>query len=76
MNKGVVGRLPTAEDLPATWDKRKREEFLTDLKARRQKSKKAFLILVPMIFTFFYKLLDIYVFPRLALTAWFATLFQ
>ncbi|MBE6661702.1 MAG: hypothetical protein E7606_00310 [Ruminococcaceae bacterium] len=76
MNKGLVGKLPTTDELPATWDKQMRENFLADLKARRQKSKKAFLIIVPMIFTFFYKLLDVYVFPNLALAAWFSALFQ
>ena len=38
-----------------------KKEFMDDYTARRQKSKKALLILVPMIATFFLEVLDIYV---------------
>ena len=65
LNRGFVGKLPTAQELPPTWDKQKREDFISDLKTRRQKSKKLMLILVPMIFTFCYKLLELYFFPLL-----------
>ena len=74
-NRGIIGALPNAESLPMTWDKQTREDFITDLKQRRQKSKRAMLILVPMIFTFCYKILDIYLFPDFSLTAFFESLF-
>lgn len=76
INKGMIGRLPTADELPPTWDKQQRQSFLDDMKARRKKSKIAMLILVPMIVTFFYQLLSLYLFPHLALTAVFAAFFQ
>lgn len=76
VNKGFVGKLPNTEELPMTWDKKKREDFVADLERRRQKSKRAMLILVPMIFSFCYKLLDLYLFPTFSLSVWFSTLFQ
>jgi hypothetical protein len=76
LNKGFVGKLPSAEELPLTWDKKTREDFIKDLKARRQKSKKLMLILVPMLFTFTYKLLELYVFPHLAIFTWFSAFFE
>ncbi len=76
MNKGFIGKIPSIEELPMTWDKKKREDFVADLKMRRRKSKKAMLILVPMLFSFCYKLLDLYLFPTFSLTLWFSALFQ
>ena len=58
-NRGTIGKLPTPEMLPVTWDKAEREAFLADLKARREKSKWAMLILIPMIVVFGYKALEI-----------------
>ncbi len=65
LNKGFVGKLPSIEELPLTWDKKTREDFIEDLRARRQKSKKLMLILVPMLVSFCYKLLELYFFPLL-----------
>lgn len=75
-NKGFIGKLPSIEELPLTWDKKQREDFLADLKARRQKSKKIMLILVPMLFTFAYKLLELYLFPHLGILHWFSAFFE
>ena len=58
-NRGTIGKLPTPEMLPTTWDKAEREAFLADLRARREKSKWAMLILIPMIVVFGYKALEI-----------------
>ena len=74
-NKGMIGKLPSAEQLPMTWDKQMRENFISDLEQRRAKSKRAMLILVPMIFTFCYKILDIYLFPEFSLTSFFDSFF-
>jgi hypothetical protein len=74
-NKGMIGALPTVEQLPTTWDKQTREDFIEDLRQRRQKSKRVMLILVPMIFTFCYKILDMYLFPNFSLTSFFESLF-
>ena len=65
-NKGFIGKLPSADELPLAWDKKQREDFVADLKARRQKSKKLMLILIPMLVTFTYKLLELFVLPLLA----------
>lgn len=64
-NRGTIGKLPTYDMLPVTWDKAKREEFLADLRARREKSKWAMLILTPMIVVFGYKALEITFLSRL-----------
>ncbi len=64
-NRGVLGKLPTEEALPVTWDKATRTAFLEDLRVRRQKSKWIMTILIPMIFVFAYKMLDIAVFSKL-----------
>ncbi len=64
-NRGVIGKLPTAEMLPPTWDRATREAFLEDMKTRRQKSKWVMTILVPMICVFAYKMLDIAVFSKI-----------
>ena len=65
LNRGLVGKLPSPEELPLTWDKKQREDFIANLAARRQKSKKLMLILVPMIFSFCYKLLELFALPLL-----------
>ena len=63
-NRGTIGKLPTPEMLPPSWDKAQREAFLDDLKARREKSKWAMLILIPMIVVFGYKALEITLFSQ------------
>lgn len=64
-NRGTIGKLPTYEMLPVTWDKAKREEFLADLRTRRERSRWAMLILIPMIVVFGYKALEITFLSRL-----------
>ncbi len=64
-NHGIIGKLPSYDELPVTWDKATREAFLEDMKIRRQKSKWAMTILIPMIFVFGYKMLDITLFSKL-----------
>lgn len=63
-NRGTIGKLPTPEMLPPSWDKAQREAFLADLKARRERSKWAMLILIPMIVVFGYKALEITFFSQ------------
>lgn len=75
-NKGFVGKLPSIEDLPVTWDKKQKESFLADLRERRKKSKKLMLILLPMLASFCYKLLDLYVFPAFSFADFFSKLFS
>lgn len=75
VNRGIIGKIPNAEQLPSTWDKQTREAFVADMTVRRKKSKRAMLILVPMIFIFCYKILDLYLFPNFSLTKFFESLF-
>ena len=75
VNRGIIGKIPNVEQLPSTWDKQTREAFVADMTVRRKKSKRAMLILVPMIFTFCYKILDLYLFPNFSLTKFFESLF-
>ena len=65
-NRGVIGKLPTHEMLPPTWDKTTREAFLDDMKERRKKSKWVMTILIPMILVFAYKILDIVFLSRIS----------
>lgn len=60
-NRGLAGTKLTSDMLPKDWSAEQKKEFMDDYTARRQKSKKALLILVPMIATFFLEVLDIYV---------------
>lgn len=60
-NRGLAGTKITSDMLPKEWSTEQKKEFMDDYTARRQKSKKALLILVPMIATFFLEVLDIYV---------------
>ena len=60
-NRGLAGTKLTSDMLPKEWSAEQKKEFMDDYTARRQKSKKALLILVPMIATFFLEVLDIYV---------------
>ncbi len=64
-NRGIIGKLPSCDELPVTWDKVTREAFLEDLRTRRKKSKWAMTILIPMIFVFGYKMLDITILSKL-----------
>ena len=60
-NRGLAGTKLTSDMLPKDWSAEQKKEFMDDYTASRQKSKKALLILVPMIATFFLEVLDIYV---------------
>lgn len=60
-NRGLAGTNLTSDMLPKEWSAEQKKEFMDNYTARRQKSKKALLILIPMIATFFLEVLDIYV---------------
>lgn len=60
-NRGLAGTKLTSDMLPKEWSAEQKKEFMDNYTARRQKSKKALLILIPMIATFFLEVLDIYV---------------
>ena len=58
-NRGLIGKL-SPEMLPAEWDEAQKKSFMDEYYDRRSKSKWAIMLLVPMIATFFFELLDIY----------------
>lgn len=60
-NRGLAGTKLTSDMLPKEWSAEQKKEFMDNYTARRQKSKKVLLILIPMIATFFLEVLDIYV---------------
>lgn len=63
-NHGTLGKMPTAEELPAEWDEETRNNVIEDLKARRKKSAWALYVLLPIAFTFAVKMLDIAIFSK------------
>jgi hypothetical protein len=60
INQGILGKI-SYENLPSEWSEEQKEEFLKDRRERRQRSKWALILLTPMIATFFFEALDIYV---------------
>ena len=61
-NRGLAGTRLTSDMLPKEWSAEEKEKFMNDYRARREKSKKALIILIPMIATFLFEVLDIYLF--------------
>ena len=59
-NRGLAGVKISEDMLPKDWSGKEKDAFMNDLLERRQKSKKALVILVPMIANFFFEVLDIY----------------
>ena len=60
VNRGFAGVKISEDMLPKEWSGKEKDAFMNDLLERRRNSKKALIILVPMIATFFFELLDIY----------------
>ena len=58
-NRGMLGKL-TSDMLPEEWDEAQKKSFMNEYYERRRKSKWAIILLVPMIATFFFELIDIY----------------
>lgn len=60
LNRGLINHRLTADMLPKEWSDEQKKSFMADYASRREKSKKALIILVPMIATFFVEVVDIY----------------
>ncbi len=60
VNQGLAGIKISEDMLPKEWSGEEKDAFMNDLTARRKRSKKALIILIPMIATFFFEVLDIY----------------
>ena len=60
INRGLVGTKVTYDLLPSEWSEDEKKAFMDDYAARKAKSKKLLIILVPMIATFFFEAIDIY----------------
>lgn len=60
INRGLVGTKVTYDLLPSEWSEDEKKAFMDDYAARKVKSKKLLIILVPMIATFFFEAIDIY----------------
>lgn len=65
INRGLVGRKVSEELLPQEWSDEEKKAFMDDYYARKARSKKLLIILVPMIATFFFEALDIYFIQRI-----------
>lgn len=59
-NRGFVGKKITEDMLPSEWDEEEKENFLNDLNERRKKSKWMMLVIIPMIATFLFEAVDVY----------------
>ena len=64
-NRGLIGKKVTDDLLPPTMPKEQRDIFISEINRRRQKSKWAMLVLIPMIATFFFEAIEIYMLPSL-----------
>ena len=60
LNRGLVGTAVTYDLLPNEWSEEEKKAFMDDFYARKAKSKKLLIILIPMIATFFFEIIDIY----------------
>ena len=60
VNRGFLGTRITSDMLPKEWSTEQKDAFIQDLENRRKSSKKALIILIPMIAAFFFEALDIY----------------
>ena len=65
-NKGNISGKVTPDMLPAEWSHEQKQELIDDLARRRQKSKWALLILIPMLIVFGLEALELYFFPMLS----------
>ena len=59
-NRGLMGVRVTSDMLPKEWSTEQKDGFIRDLEKRRKSSKKALIILIPMIVAFFFEAFDIY----------------
>jgi len=60
LNRGLVGTAVTYDLLPNEWSEEEKKAFMDDFYARKAKSKKLLIILIPMIATFFFEIIDVY----------------
>ena len=60
LNRGLINYRLTADMLPKEWSDEKKKAFMADHAVRKEESKKALIILVPMIAAFFVEVIDIY----------------
>lgn len=62
-NRGVLSGSITPEMLPAEWSDEQKNAMIEDMSARRRKSRWVQLVLIPLIFTYAFELLELYFFP-------------
>lgn len=62
VNRGVSRDIPTEDDLPNEWEKEKKTEFIAEIKECRNKSKKILVWLIPVIFTFLFDMIRVFLF--------------
>ena len=59
-NRGIIGTKATDDILPPNLSKEQKAEILAEIEGRRKNSKWAMLVLIPMIATFFFEAIDVY----------------
>ena len=62
-NRGVLSGSITPEMLPAEWSDEQKNAMIEDMSARRRKSRWVQLVLIQLIFTYAFELLELYFFP-------------
>lgn len=62
-NRGVLSGSITPEMLPTEWSDEQKNAMIEDMSARRRKSRWVQLVLIPLIFTYAFELLELYFFP-------------
>lgn len=71
VNKGFSGKIPTADELPSSWDHVKKTKYIADATKCRRISKYVLIPTVAFIFVFFYEIIELYYFP--AVSNWLAS---
>lgn len=71
LNRGFSGKLPTADELPASWNHIEKANYINDATKRRRIAKCVLIPTISFIFVFFYEIIELYYFP--AIVNWFAS---
>lgn len=71
LNRGFSGKLPTADELPQSWNHIEKANYINEASKRRRIAKRILIPTIAFIFVFFYEIIELYYFPAIA--NWFAS---
>lgn len=71
LNRGFSGKIPTADELPSSWNHIEKANYINDATKRRRIAKCILIPTIAFIFVFFYEIIELYYFPAIA--NWFSS---